>query len=244
MVVRLATRQWGDGDRHALLLHGISSSGSTWWQVADALGAQGFTVTAPDLRGHGDSPHASHYTAADYAADVRALGERWDLVVGHSLGGLIALHAARDPDWTTRLVLLDPAVELSDSDVERYTELNTQEVLRPQDPEALLAANPRWHPEDARLKFQAVLATSPYVSERTMRENAPWHYLADVEALAVPTLILGADPAAGGVFGPNLGDAVAAANTGIEYRVVAEAGHSVHRDAPDAVLEAIAAWLG
>ncbi|ALG08332.1 hypothetical protein AOZ06_16710 [Kibdelosporangium phytohabitans] len=212
--------------------------------MADALGAQGFTVTAPDLRGHGDSPRASRYAAADYAADVRALRERWDLVVGHSLGGLVAVHAALDPDWTARLVLLDPAVELPDSDVERYTELNVQEVVRPQDPEALLAANPQWHPEDARLKFLAVLATSPFVAERTMRDNAPWHYLPDVGALPVPTLILGADPAVGAVFGPDLGDVVAAANAGIEYRVVPNAGHSVHRDAPEDVLEAIAAWVG
>ncbi|ONI89342.1 hypothetical protein ALI144C_05220 [Actinosynnema sp. ALI-1.44] len=244
MVVRLTTRQWGDGDRHALLLHGINSSGNTWWRVADALGAQGFTVTAPDLRGHGDSPRASRYAATDYAADIRTLGKRWDLVVGHSLGGLIAVHAAREPGWTARLVLLDPAVELSDSDVERYTELNVQEVQRPPIPEALLAANPRWHPEDARLKYLAVLATSPFVAERTMRDNAPWHYLADVETLATPTLILGADPAVGAVFGPDLGGTAAAANTAIEYRIVPNAGHSVHRDAPEAVLDAITAWTG
>jgi pimeloyl-ACP methyl ester carboxylesterase len=47
----------------------------------------------PDLRGHGRSPHARHYAPAHYAADVANLIEPNESVhvVGHSLGGAVAL---------------------------------------------------------------------------------------------------------------------------------------------------------
>jgi pimeloyl-ACP methyl ester carboxylesterase len=91
----LATRNWGSGDRTALLIHGITSDGGTWWRLGPALAAEGYTVSAVDLRGHGDSPRAAIYGLADYVDDVTALGTApWDLVVGPSLGGAIALSAA------------------------------------------------------------------------------------------------------------------------------------------------------
>ena len=38
------------------LLHGVTSSRSTWWRVGPALAAAGWDVTAVDLAGHGDGP--------------------------------------------------------------------------------------------------------------------------------------------------------------------------------------------
>ena len=54
--VALATTVWGNGPRRAMLLHGLTSAATTWWRVGPALAALGFTVVAPDLRGHGKSP--------------------------------------------------------------------------------------------------------------------------------------------------------------------------------------------
>ena len=56
MPVALTTSVWGTGPRRALLLHGLSSAGSTWWREAPELADLGFTVVAPDLRAHGTSP--------------------------------------------------------------------------------------------------------------------------------------------------------------------------------------------
>ena len=98
--VGLATLSWRAGDRSALLIHGITSSAAGWWRVARSLCEIGYTVTAPDLRGHGASPAGSDQRLASMAADVLALGTRWDLVLGHSMGGSVAIAAATArPEW-------------------------------------------------------------------------------------------------------------------------------------------------
>src|SRR5262249_8193932 len=110
--MELNTHRWGDGDTRVLLIHGICSSGATWWAIA--AGIENATVVAPDLRGHGESPRANDYSAAAFAED---LGSGWDLVIGHSLGGLIAVHAAaHDAGFAKRLILLDPVLDLDDFD--------------------------------------------------------------------------------------------------------------------------------
>ena len=73
----------------ALLIHGLSSNSSTWWRIRAALEADGWEVTAPDLRGHGTSAPAASYRLTDYAADLPT--GPWDLIIGHSLGGAIAV---------------------------------------------------------------------------------------------------------------------------------------------------------
>ena len=108
----LPAQHWGDpaAARRALLVHGLTSDGGTWWRVGEALASAGWFVTAVDLRGNGAAPIAQHYSFADYASDLP--GRDWDVVVGHSLGGAVATLAALEPGFTRRLVLLDPALAL------------------------------------------------------------------------------------------------------------------------------------
>jgi pimeloyl-ACP methyl ester carboxylesterase len=94
-----------------LLLHGIGNSAQTWAGVVDQL-ATSFTVVAPDLLGHGssDKPRAD-YSIAGYANGMRDLLSVLDIervtVVGHSLGGGIALQFAYQfPEQCERLVLV------------------------------------------------------------------------------------------------------------------------------------------
>jgi pimeloyl-ACP methyl ester carboxylesterase len=211
--------------------------------VADRLaGAFEFTVTAPDLRGHGKSPRADSYRIADFREDLMSLGTGWDLVVAHSLGGLIAARAAQTVDWTRRLILIDPALEFAAADLEQITQANVDEVVNPPSAADLQAANPRWDAEDARIKARAVREASATMTERTLRDNAPWRYAATTQSISVPTLILGADPHFDALFGPELG-AAATANPYVRYKMVHGSGHSIHRDDPDAVLTAIRDWM-
>ncbi len=94
-----------------LLLHGIGNSAQTWAPVIDRL-AVGHTVIAPDLLGHGssDKPRGD-YSVAGYANGMRDLLSVLDVeqvtVVGHSLGGGIALQFAYQfPERCERLVLV------------------------------------------------------------------------------------------------------------------------------------------
>ena len=94
-----------------LLLHGIGDSSWTWRDVVTAL-ARDFTVIAPDLLGHGrsDKPRAD-YSVAAYANGMRdllgVLGVERATVVGHSLGGGVAMQFAYQyPERVDRLVLV------------------------------------------------------------------------------------------------------------------------------------------
>ena len=94
-----------------LLIHGITGCAEQWDQVMPLL-AEHYTVIAPDLLGHGksDKPRGD-YSLGAYAASVRdlliALGHRRATVVGHSLGGGIAMQFSYEyPPFAERLVLV------------------------------------------------------------------------------------------------------------------------------------------
>lgn len=240
--VALATRTWGEGEPRVLLVHGITSHGEIWWQVGPALAAKGYPCLAVDLRGHGASPRAERYGVSSYAGDLWALRPSggWDLVVGHSLGGLVATAAAgrSGAPLARRLLLIDPVFALSHDQEADVLASRLAEHADPPAPQEVLRANPRWVMFDVTAKLAGLRQVSRDAVEKTMRENSPWEHTRLLTSLRVPTLVLGSDPAAGAMFDPALGAAAAAANPLISYRMVAESGHSIQRDDPAAVIAA------
>jgi pimeloyl-ACP methyl ester carboxylesterase len=103
-------RMAGDGEP-VLLVHGIAGSSTTWKLVMPAL-SERYTVIAPDLLGHGMSAKPrGDYSLGAYASGVRdlllALGIDSVSVVGHSLGGGIAMQFAYQfPERCRRLALV------------------------------------------------------------------------------------------------------------------------------------------
>jgi len=94
-----------------LLLHGITNSSETWERVASRL-SERFTLIAPDLLGHGNSATPrGDYSLGAHASAVRdvltSLGHERVTVIGHSLGGGIAMQFAYQfPERCERLVLV------------------------------------------------------------------------------------------------------------------------------------------
>ncbi len=89
---------YGTGEPTLLLLHGMGASGMVWkGVVAEAREAFG-RIVVPDLPGHGRSPWAEEYTFASMAREVATLVGQIDArhvtVVGHSMGGVVALELA------------------------------------------------------------------------------------------------------------------------------------------------------
>lgn len=106
----------GDGPG-VVLLHGLASSRTDWTWLAPELHDAGYTTYMPDLMGHGDSVKPGD--RALYTVRILyALLEDWfdtlpedgpKVVVGHSLGGCLAMMLAqRRPDKVHLLVLIDP----------------------------------------------------------------------------------------------------------------------------------------
>jgi len=112
MVVALAATEYGDGEPVAIL-HGLFGSGRNWASIAQQLGAR-YRAIAFDLRNHGTSPWAETIDYAAMAEDVHAAmlarGHRRYTLIGHSMGGKVAMVAALgDPEAVERLVVVDIA---------------------------------------------------------------------------------------------------------------------------------------
>jgi pimeloyl-ACP methyl ester carboxylesterase len=112
----LRYRSWGSPGRPGLvLIHGAMAHANWWDFIAPRL-AERFHVVAPHLSGMGDSGHRAAYSTALFSDDVVAVMDHAGLgtdtvVVGHSLGGTVALtlgvrHAGR----VRGIVMLDSAV--------------------------------------------------------------------------------------------------------------------------------------
>jgi pimeloyl-ACP methyl ester carboxylesterase len=108
---RVCYRLAGEGPAIALI-HGVTSHSGVWAEFVEDVVDAGYTVIAPDLFGHGASAKPKgDYSLGAFASGVRdllgMLGFESATVVGHSLGGGIALQLAYQfPEYCERLVLI------------------------------------------------------------------------------------------------------------------------------------------
>ncbi len=167
-----------------VFLHGWASSSRMWRATQRAL-APAFHSVAFDLPGHGvsDKPAWEWYTITNFAEMVRqgsrALGLRRMAMVGHSMGGTIALELASEPGTEVeRLVLVNPVVSGQVSQLARPLR---ETWMRP-----VIGVSRRLWPVASRL------LTRPPAS---VRSRLPDHILRNGEDLAQTT----ADSALGSI---------------------------------------------
>jgi pimeloyl-ACP methyl ester carboxylesterase len=235
--------EWGSGDKTALLLHGISSNKEGWWRVGPAIAELGYRVTALDLRGHGANDHPESMTLEEYVADILELVPTADLLLGHSLGGAIAIRLLTlRPEFCDRLILEDPALMLNNSpttvswltaDFDRAGSITKESVL---------ANAPTWHPTDAGHKADALIQSGREAVIRTLNSNPSINLVAELVAVSQPTLLLGADPTSVTLVPPALGEGVVALNENVSFAMIPNSSHSIHRDECEAMLRLIGAW--
>lgn len=116
--VALSYDEAGEGEPPVLLVHGWCCDHGYLAPQFEYFAERGHRVVAVDLRGHGssDKPH-QHYAMQIFTDDLAWMCERLELakpvVVGHSMGGIVAFDlAARYPDLPSAIVMLDAAVVL------------------------------------------------------------------------------------------------------------------------------------
>ena len=246
-----------------LLLHGLTDSGAAWTEAVRHWQDR-FAVVAVDHRGHGASPRFTAQQLAAHPGDVMVddavqLLEQLPeppVVLGHSLGGAVALAAAvRRPELVRALVLEDPAA-LGPHEPQRDTTSSESWVsaLQPSigapDDEALLAVRRAAHPEwpeselleTGRAEQQTDLA---YLVNGDLKPTARWPEL--FASVTVPTLVLSGDA------GTRMAELcidddverglVAAGNPHLRLQRVPGAGHCVRRDQPAGFYAAVDGWL-
>ena len=105
----------GESGPGVLLLHGWSAFKEIWWSTLQALAPHVRALT-PDMPGHGETPLLGSVRMSQIAERVTrfcaAQGLDQVALIGHSMGGNVALELALDyPELVSRLILVDPAAD-------------------------------------------------------------------------------------------------------------------------------------
>ena len=249
--INIAFTRTGGSKPPVILLHGLAANGACWAAVAQALQAE-YDVIMPDARGHGGSSVPEHgYRYEDHATDVVGLIEVLHLshpvLIGHSMGGLVAaLAASRAPGRLRGLILADPTFlslavqrEVRDSDVadlhRRYLKMSLDEVVaeaRMRHPERSLDTIQRI----ARARLQTSLAAFDVLTP----PNPDYTQL--VRAIAVPSLLVIGGP--GGVVSPEVAAELQRLNPRLQVVQIPEAGHGLHYDQPERFADIVKSFLG
>jgi len=240
----------GNAHANAVLLHGVSSLAGTWWRIGPALARRGLRATALDLAAHGGRPAPPGPLTIDaLAEDVagRLPPRPVDLLVGHSLGAVVALAlATRDGGGPFGALVLEDPPGRSGVDAAALAEgiVADGELVR-RDRARLVArehaANPRWAGEDVERSVDGIAQTDAVAVAAGLRGTLAWDLPALVADAPAPALVLVAPEERSALKGPERAAVGAALGPG---RVVElDGGHCLHRDDPDAWLGAVDAVL-
>ncbi len=109
----LFSRRHGSGDQALIILHGLLGSSANWQSLAKRFG-QKLSVYTLDLRNHGQSPWSDTMDyptmATDVAQFIGSLDHRQCYILGHSMGGKVAMQLAlNQPNKLDALIVADIA---------------------------------------------------------------------------------------------------------------------------------------
>jgi pimeloyl-ACP methyl ester carboxylesterase len=210
-------RETGAEDAPPLvLLHAMGEQASDWDDFAAAV-ADRYRVLALTQRGHGRSPYSGGYSYARMRDDlllfVDALGLATFTLIGHSLGGAVAIRFAQaHPDRLTRLVLED------------VTALRT----------------PREYPAEDRPDFDLPFDWDMLLAMRAEMATPDLTVVHRMADIAVPTLIIAGGPTSS-IPQDQLAEAVE--RIPHARLATIDVGHFVHTEAPAEFLKEVNAFL-
>ena len=227
-----------------VFLHGFTHTGRSWQPVIAAL-AERYTSVADDIRGHGDASERLPVSLGTVVDDVLAAAPERFTLVGYSMGGRIALHAAlRRPDRVQRLVLIGASPGIADAQQREARRLADERLADEVERSTIEEFAQRWAqtPVLAGLPREALeaahadrLRSTPAGLARALRGLGTgalpplWDRLGE---LAMPvTLAVGErDEKFRGIAAE-----MSRGLPGSQVVVVPGAGHAVHLEAPEAI---------
>ena len=271
--LRLHYADWGnEGAPPLLLVHGGRDHCRSWDVIARSLQPR-FHVLAPDLRGHGDSDwtKGGSYALTEYVYDlsrlVRRAAARQVTIIGHSMGGMVGLiYAGTFPDQVSALVVLDGVTVLPDAKrmpaherISKWVgQLDALEDRKPRRYRTIEEAAAQMRAHNARLTPELAqhLATfgarrnedgtyswkfDPYQRAMAPHRLLPEDHVSLWQRITCPTLLMNAEESfLQGSRTAGLADYF----RDVRIETIAGAGHWLHHDKPDDVLDSIRRFLG
>ena len=216
-----------------VLIHGLAGSWRWWRRNVPAL-REHRTIYLIDLPGFGAMrAYRSEFSLAEAPTWIRALLQALNLrrpsIVGHSMGGAIALaFAARWPEEVDRVVLAAPAVSLPGKTIAAN--------LVP-----LLAAAGRMEPRFYPTLFWDTVRAGPVTLFRTARTLLTMDAAADIEQLRTPTLLIWGSH--DDLVPLRVGQMLRGAIPSSRLQVIDRAGHVLMFDRPVAFNNAVLQFL-
>ncbi|KAG1886558.1 Alpha/Beta hydrolase protein [Suillus subluteus] len=234
--------QWGSptAPRKALLIHGLISCSSSWEGVAQLLVAEGFFVVAPNLLGHAWR-RGTDYRVSTLAEDLRPYffnDTSYDVVVGSSLGGTVALSLLQFLPKTKKVtvILLDPPLEREET-VEMDQSWVLDAVANGKTTEELVDEF-GWSRRDCVIATLGVSMCDRTTVEGIFSHNRPWSFSGLFKNIPphVKVTVLAADPEAGAIC---LSEHVPCNIERLNVRVLPGIGHAIQLERPEAIMDAI-----
>jgi 3-oxoadipate enol-lactonase len=236
-----------------VFLHGFPLCRGAWQKQMDAFGFS-HRVIAPDLRGFGNSEAASGPTTmTQYAADVHALLQQLGtgpvVLIGHSMGGYVALAFAHQfPEMLRGLVLVSTkagqdtakAAAVRRATAEKVKAEGVQGVVEAMAPKMLVAGNRDERMAEEVRAFMAASEAAGVIGALLGMAERP-DATEMLSQIMVPTLVItGAEDT---VIPPSESDKLVQAIRGAQLSVIPHAGHLVAFEQPDEFNRVLEDWL-
>lgn len=187
-----------------VLLHGLGASCADWEAQVPEF-ARHYQVIVPDLRGHGASDRAGEYSVPQFARDSWQLLDRLRLrapvLVGHSMGGAVAMQMALDRPGAVRALVLANTLPsfLADTLPKRvmlWTRLLLMGLFGPRRMSEFMTQRLYPHPDQAALRAKVArrnAANDRNVYLATIRALTRWSVRGRLAELRLPVLVLASE---------------------------------------------------
>ena len=235
-----------------IIIPGITSPAVTWGFVAEQIGRQ-FDTYVLDVRGRGlsesgpDLDYGLDAQAADVTAFAQALGLERYALVGHSMGGRIAVRAAsKKPQGLARLVIVDPPVSgpgrrAYPANLAWYVD-SIRLATRGMTAEDMRAFCPTWTEAQLRLRAQWLHTCDERAIVTSFDAFQTDDIHADLPRIAVPLMLMSAER--GDVVREEDVREIRALVPGLHEHRVAGAGHMIPWDNEEGFYRAFGDFLG
>ena len=198
--VEIVYYEKGAGNKTLLFIHGYGCNSKYWWAQLQHF-SKNYRVISIDIGGHGESgTNRNNYTMANFGADVVAVMNEENIkqsyLIGHSMGGPVALEAAVIlQDRITAIIGVDTFHNIAKGPASPFVKLMVNTMFRFRQSSSTNDAVTKQFREDANLDLknwvsQKAETTDPRASRGSLSSIIAMDYPTQLKKINVPIITL------------------------------------------------------